>query len=113
MTKLTLSKQQREHLLEMAKYYFPEHEIVSFHSIQPEHLVFFKYNGSFNGDWMIHWFEFCLVELPKKIFGESLSSSHCLGNISKASDNAAYMISHLHIHPVDYLYEQHLILIKK
>lgn len=112
MKQLTLSAEQRNNLLTLAKYYFPEYELIDFHSILYDNLVFFKKDGKRSGDFFINWFHFCLTELPKRIFGEALSSSHCLGNISKALDNAAYMISHLHIHPVVFLFEHYQELIK-
>lgn len=105
---IKLTEEHKKKLLEMCKVLFPQYDEYTFWNANFIGMYHYDEYGEESpyDNISIHWFEFVLTHLCQKMFGNELSGEHCLGNISEAQYEAAYIISHSHIHPVDLLYEK-------
>lgn len=109
MKSITLTKKQKERLLEMCKVLFPEYKYWNLHDgtcdLCTENTLDFaeKEKPEWNSWNRTHWFEFCSLLLTDKIF-QKLNSWQD-GNGSYQSFCALCIIERK-LHPVDYLYEQ-------
>jgi hypothetical protein len=119
MQKLTLTKEQREKLLEMCNKLFPEYKwtyeyscSLGAHDYDFDNLVYSELNEKdhlYKGQG-IHWFEFVMGELTNKLyklFFTTLVNKNLLLSINPKVYFVHPLLHHNHktLHPVDYLYE--------
>lgn len=108
MNKISLTKVQEEKILEMCNDLFPDCKRVEISDMHMDNILFFFRN---NGRTLhIHWFELCVMELPKRIAEAS--------NTVYPKDKHAFIIDMMmkkmldfspleKEHPVDYLYKMY------
>lgn len=69
MKTITLSGEQREQLLEMAKALFPEYNFGFQNDYEDVGIMEYYPPANGLGGWkFIHWFEFCMTHLSSKVF---------------------------------------------
>lgn len=115
MEYIKLTEEQQEKLIKMANKLFPDTKWHFWESEDDDYPMgqMMGYNKhatlgkhkDIQSYLEIHWLEFCLYHLTKALYGNELSGEHCLGNITRAQYEAARIVSHPHIHPIDWLYE--------
>lgn len=99
MTAITLTKEHKSKLLEMCKELFPEWKS---HSLITNEQYISDDTGNFSESdetFKIHWFEFCVNHLSKKVFTIE----------NKIMAGYEYFINNIRYtkqHPVDYLYKE-------
>jgi len=124
MEYLKISEKQRETLIELCKIFFPDHEEIYWNSGKgnrgsDEHIGFSREGGTvpqyLDFDY-IHWFQICMIELPKKILAKKYRLSLEAGADTDKGDfemeveqmYRCLLFPQLDLgqpsHPVDYLY---------
>lgn len=116
---LTISKKQKERLLELCKFLFPEFKSIDFVESCDFCLVgtmrFSKYEkpGDYWNKWLlIHWTELCQFHIPLRLFNhhDVLSSinNRPLFDETEGLHEMAKEQEWSTVHIVDYLYERYL-----
>lgn len=117
MNSLDLSKEQKDHLLEMCNKLFPEYifefimgedsygytlyDLFTFCLIKDYENCEYEKSRKY-----IHWFEFCNRILFKKIFGDSDDNQYTNGSIDM-TDYECYIVNMFKSNDIiDYLYER-------
>lgn len=108
MKPLELSAENKEHLLEMAKYFFPE-IFFAFTSIPTVGVsdgdLYYYETPNARKRKYIHWFEFATTSLSEKIFE---AEQNDIGEIQDfISDIFLYYYTDT-MHPIEYLYQEYL-----
>lgn len=112
MKPIELTEEHKTKLLEMAKVLFPEYVRISFNIPNHEYddegdnvIDFFTEDNKDGQSWSyIHWFEFCMTYLTKKLFfGIPRNSDKYL---EFCKDFSMYFLNQKGKHPIDYLYEE-------
>jgi hypothetical protein len=123
MQSIPLTEEQKDKLLEMAKFFFPEHMKVTVTSTNPtklkkytEHIhwchgktIAFPYKDWGNVEEFItskklHWFEFCLTKLANKLLNQETGEAPI--DVMNRFNHFFIGVMLETIHPVDYLYKQ-------
>lgn len=116
MKSIELTEEHKSKLLEMCKELFPEYKFISFKDESHLGAYEFEFNNIclskksldlFDIELNVHWFEFCMTHLARKIG----NSSRLFDNpVEDAGDMLADMVFKQEwfnkYHPVNYLYEQ-------
>lgn len=108
--KLELRKDHKDKLLEMCKQFFSDYNDIDF-SDGPIGMMFFEkidFESEFYCVFDIHWFEFCMNELPRKIFSPQINK-YGQGHLDFHRAKMLRYFEHkddpeIYPHPVDYLY---------
>jgi len=103
MIAIELTEEHKEKLLEMCKTLFPEYEKIWITFTGPIMLLgYLRTNKSPYVDFNIHWFEFCLTQLAKKI----LSKMPDMEKPYLWTFQGLLLLHHNEEHLIDSLYEQ-------
>lgn len=110
MQKLTLTKEQRERLLEMCEKLFPEYDVRLTYPIYNKEDLFIQFGKkeSDKYDFEIYWFEFIMGELTNKLyklFFTAMGEQNILWDLLVKEGFYVQVLHHKTLHPVDYLYE--------
>ena len=121
MKNIELTEDHKSKLLEMCKVLFPEYNYYSLH--KTDNILTFRSNYFYNhdDDWSydeqlhIHWFEFCINYLSRKLYVklDKRKHTHFLFNNTKGiviyHENSIFTNYYLYFekehHLIDYLYE--------
>jgi len=104
MKHLSITEKQWNNLLEMSAKLFPEYKIIE----KAYTLWFSDYYLMFDKCTLtecVHWFEFCMINLPERMFGNPKNNFQGLLGREYWSEKVALSFSKMH--PIDWLYEQY------
>lgn len=95
----TLNNKQEKKLLKLFKRFFPEYYSPS---IQPNGFInIIENRNSSNYINLIHWYQFCLTELPKRMLELYNNGDDIIGSL-----DCDLCVENIHSeHPVNYLYK--------
>lgn len=112
MKPLQLTDTQRSNLIEMCKELFPEFNNINFgHGV---HNKFVWFDSSGKNQKEIHWFELCVIELPRRMYKHYIRHSEALlvegSNLTadfEFEEGSDVLHEYLwkELHPVDVLYK--------
>lgn len=131
MKSIEINQDQRNKLLEMCKYLFPEMDAYTIEDTEESDGMILGFWGQSTNGVSIHWFEFCMTHLNRKIdklyiekeitplekraFNENNYPDGLPKNWTELWEYRPYMqiwktlnLGQYKIHPIDYLYEEFL-----
>ena len=115
MKNIGLTEEHKSKLLEMCKELFPTYNFEFMRGKDEfgfdiyDYFTFYLIEDYENNEWYksktdIHWFEFCMTHLPKKIFGNPKNNFQGINQRPYWCEKIAE--SFAKVHPIDYLYEE-------
>jgi hypothetical protein len=115
----TLNKSQKKKLLELCEEFFPNYKQIFLTGDNGEFISFLSHKElyGFRARTVIHWYQLCLTELPKRIWDivEKFPSNHIYNGLASYNDKGSkanlpllyndFTRQVLNNHPVDFLYD--------